>query len=64
MLSSKCVVCISEKLRFTKEQEASGLLRSLGRKIEILSKIPVLGHIFFCRYEVTSQQQQCKWWWW
>ena len=54
------MVCISEKLRFTKEQEASGLLRSLGRKIEILSKIPILGHIFFCRYEVTSQQQQCK----
>ena len=59
MLSSKCVVWISKKLRFTKKQEASGLLRSLGRKIKILSKIRILGHILFYRYEVTLQQQ-CK----
>ena len=29
MLLSKCAVCNSRKLRFTKEQEASGLLRNL-----------------------------------
>ena len=29
MLLSKCAVCNSRKLRFTKEQEASELLRNL-----------------------------------
>ena len=29
MLLSKCAVCNSRKLRFTKEQEASDLLRNL-----------------------------------
>ena len=29
MLLSKCAVCNGRKLRFTKEQEASGLLRNL-----------------------------------
>ena len=32
MLSSKCEVCDSKKSRFTKEQEASRLLNSLGTK--------------------------------
>ena len=33
MLSSKCVVCDSKKSQFLKEQEAKGLLSSLGIKI-------------------------------
>ena len=32
MLSSKCAVCDSKKSKFIKEQEASGLLSSLGLK--------------------------------
>ena len=30
ILSSKCAVCDSKKSRFMKEQEASGILSSLG----------------------------------
>ena len=30
LLSSKCAVCSSKKSRFMKEQEAKGLLKSLG----------------------------------
>ena len=41
MLLSKCAVCNSKKSRFIKEQEASGLLTSLGLKI-VSSKIPLL----------------------
>ena len=32
MLSSKCEVCDGKKLKFIKEQEASGSLSSLGIK--------------------------------
>ena len=32
MLLSNCAVCDSKKLKFMKEQEASGLLSSLGIK--------------------------------
>ena len=32
MLSSKCAICHNKKPRFTKEQEASGLLSNLGIK--------------------------------
>ena len=46
MLSLKCVVCSSKKSRFMKEQEAKGILSSLGLKIP-LSKIPLLGDILF-----------------
>ena len=38
-LLSKCAVCDNKKLKFIKEQEASGLLRSL-RIQRSLSKIP------------------------
>ena len=38
MLLSKCAVCDSEKSKFIKQQEASGLLSSLGIKTP-LSKI-------------------------
>ena len=46
ILSSKCDVCSSKKSRFMKEQEASGILSSVGIRTP-LSKIPVLGDILF-----------------
>ena len=46
MLVSKCVVCDSKKLKFIKEQEASGLLIGLGIKTP-LSKIPLVGPLLF-----------------
>ena len=33
---SKCAVCDTKKLRFIKEQEASGLLSSLGIKTTLI----------------------------
>ena len=42
MLLSKCAVCDSEKSKFIKQQEASGLLSNLGIKTP-LSKIPLVG---------------------
>ena len=46
MLLLKCEVCTSEKLKFIKEQEASGLLSSLGIKTP-LTKTPLLGPLLF-----------------
>ena len=45
MLSSKCATC-SRKSRFMKEQEAKGLLSSLGIKTP-LGNILLLGNILF-----------------
>ena len=45
VLSSKCAVYGSKKSRFVKEQEAEGLLSSLGIKTP-LSKIPLLNILF------------------
>ena len=45
-LLSKCAVCDSKKLKFIKEQEASGFLNSLGITAP-LSKITLLGPLFF-----------------
>ena len=43
---SKCAVCDNKKLRFTKNQETSGLLS--GLKIETpLDKIPLVGKTLF-----------------
>ena len=42
MLLWKCEVSDSRKSKFIKEQEASGLLSSLGIKVT-LTKIPLLG---------------------
>ena len=42
MLLSKCAMCNSKQLKFVKEQEASGLLSSLGITTP-LSKIPLVG---------------------
>ena len=46
MLLSNCAVYDSKKLKFIKEQEASGLLTSLGIKSS-LSKIPLVGALLF-----------------
>ena len=46
ILLSRCVVCCRKKSRFMKEQEAKGLLSSLGLKTP-LSNIPLLGNILF-----------------
>ena len=45
-MPSKYAECGFRKLRFVKEQEAKGLLSSLGLKTR-LSKIPLFGDIFF-----------------
>ena len=45
-MQSKCAVCGIKKSRFVKEQEAKGLLQSLGLKTP-LNKIPLLGDILF-----------------
>ena len=46
MLFSKFAVCDTKKSKFIKQQEASGLLSSLGIKVP-LNKIPLVGPLFF-----------------
>ena len=46
ILSSKCAVCGSEKTRFMKEQDAKGILSSLGLKTP-LSKIQFCSGVLF-----------------
>ena len=46
MILSKCAICGSKKSTFIKNQEAKGLLSSLGLKTP-LSKIPLLGDVLF-----------------
>ena len=46
MILSKCAICGSKKPQFIKNQEAKGLLSSLGFKT-LLSKIPLLGDVLF-----------------
>ena len=46
MILSKCAICGSKKSRFSKNQEAKGLLSSLGLRTP-LSKVPILGDILF-----------------
>ena len=46
MVLSKCAICGSKKSRFIKNQEAKGLLSSLGLRTP-LSKAPILGDILF-----------------
>ena len=53
MILSKCAVCNTKNLRFIKEQEASGLLSSLGIKTP-LSQIPLGGTLLFLRYKVNE----------
>ena len=44
MILSKCAICGSRKSKFIKNQEAKGLLSSLGVRTP-LSKVPMLGDI-------------------
>ena len=44
MILSKCATCGAKKSKFTKEEEAKGLLSSLGIRAP-LSKLPLLGDI-------------------
>ena len=46
MVLSMCAICGSKKFRFIKNQEAKGLLSSLGIRTP-LSKVPILGDILF-----------------
>ena len=46
MLSLKCAVSNSKKSKFIKEEEASGLLSTLGIKTP-LSEIPLVGPLLF-----------------
>ena len=46
MLLSKCAICNGKKSRFIIEQEASGILSSLGLRT-LLRKGPLLGDILF-----------------
>ena len=46
MILSKCAICGSKKSRFTKNQEAKGLLSNLGIRTP-LSKLSLLGDILF-----------------
>ena len=48
MVSSKYVVYDSKISKFIKDQEASGLLKSLGIKIP-LNKIPLLGPLLYLK---------------
>ena len=52
-MQSKCADCGIKKSRFVKEQEAKGLLSSLGLKTR-LSKIPLFGDIFFWVYKMNE----------
>ena len=61
MVLSKCAICGSKKWRFTKNQEAKGLLNNLGIKTT-LSNVPVLSDILFwmqfhwaCTYEIVNK---------
>ena len=46
IILSKCAVCNTERSRFIKKQEASGILSNLCLKTP-LSKIPLIGNILF-----------------
>ena len=46
MLLPKCNICGSKKSGFIKEQEARGILSSLGLKTPF-SKVPLLGDVSF-----------------
>ena len=46
MILSKWAICGSKKPKFIKNQEAKGILSSLGIKTP-LSKIPLLGDVLF-----------------
>ena len=53
MLLWKCTVCNSKKLKFIKEQKASGLLCSLEIKTPF-SKIPLVGPLLFWEHKMNK----------
>ena len=53
VMHSKCCICVIKKSRFIKEQEAKGLLISLGIKTP-LSKIPLLNVLFGMRIKMNE----------
>ena len=57
MVLSKCTICNSKKSRFIKNQEAKGLLSSLGIRTPLI-KVPILGDILFwmCTYKNESNR--------
>ena len=52
-MQSTCTKCRFKKWRFVEEQEAKGLLSSLGLKTR-LSKIPLFGEILFWVYKMNK----------
>ena len=54
MILSNCAIRGSRKSKFINNQEASGLLSKLGIKIP-LSKIPILGDIFFLNIIIMNE---------
>ena len=46
MILSQCAICGSKKSKFSKEQQAKGLLSNLGIRAP-LNKIPLLGDTLF-----------------
>ena len=53
MILSRCATRGSKKLKFIKNQEAKGLLSSLGLRTS-LSKVPMLGDISFLEYKMNE----------
>ena len=53
IILSKCAVCYSKKSKFIKQQEASGLLSSLGIKTA-LSKMSLFFDSFNTRYKIMK----------
>ena len=54
MLLSKCALWDSKKSKYIKQQEASGLLSSLGIK-KLLNKIILLGMKFFISFSFVLE---------
>ena len=50
--TTKCAVCDAKKSRFSKKEEAKGILRCLGLQTP-LSKVPLLGDILFSPYKTN-----------
>ena len=46
LILSKCTICGSKKSKFIKEQQAKGILSSVGIRTP-LNKVPIIGDIFF-----------------
>ena len=53
MILSKCAICGSRKSKFIKKQNTKGILSSLCIKTP-LSKIPLLGDVFFKYIKLTK----------